>query len=102
MSKLKQWGFNPDYPDPAETWKPGEKVPEWLSDNAKVAGFNSDGSIMLDTYTDKEGKVHIRDTYRPIDLVVIPMEHLLVYGNGLMKVISPEQLEFLYETPEEE
>lgn len=97
MSKLKQWGFNPEYPNPAETWKPGEKVPSWLSENAKVAGFNGDGSIILDTYTDKDGKVHIRDTYRPIDLVVIPMGHLLVYGNGLMKVVSPEQLDFLYE-----
>ena len=102
MSKLKQWGFNPEYPNPAETWKPGERVPSWLSENAKVTGFNGDGSIMLDTYTDKEGKVHIRDIYRPIDLVVIPMGYLLVYGNGLMKVISPEQLEFLYETPKEE
>ena len=97
MSKLKQWGFNPEYPNPAETWKPGEKVPGWLSENAKVVGFNGDGSIMLDTYTDKEGKVHIKDIYRPVDLVVIPMGHLLVYGNGLMKVISPEQLDFLYE-----
>ena len=98
MSKLKQWGFNPDYPDPAETWKSGDKVPGWLSDNARVAGFNKDGSIILDTYIDKEGKVHIRDTYRPVDLVVIPKNHLLVYGNGIMKVISPEQLDFLYES----
>ena len=98
MSKLKQWGFNPDYPDPAETWKPGDKVPGWLSDNARVAGFNKDGSIILDTYIDKDGKVHIRDTYRPVDLVVIPKNYLLVYGNGIMKVISPEQLDFLYES----
>ena len=54
MLKLKQWGYNPDYPIIAETWELGDPVPAWLSDHAKVAGFNSDGSILLDMYTDKE------------------------------------------------
>ena len=97
MSELRQWGFNPDYPDPAETWTPGERVPWWLSDNAKAVGFNGDGSIILDSYTDNNGTMHIRDTYRPIDLVAIPKDHLLVYGKGIMKVISQKQLDFLYD-----
>lgn len=96
MPKLEQWGYNPDFPIIAETWELGDPVPAWLSDHAKVAGFNSDGSILLDTYTDREGNLHIRDTYRPIDLVVIPKNHKLIYGEGIMKVISQKQLDFLY------
>ena len=53
MLKLKQWGYNPDFPEIAETWKFGEKVPEWLSDQAKIAGFDSTGGLLLETYTDK-------------------------------------------------
>lgn len=96
MLKLNQWGKNPNWPQTIELWTPGEIVPEWLSDRAKVLGFSEKGDIILDTHLDSKGNLHIRDTYRPIDLVVIPQGHYLAYGKGLLKPISPEQLDMLY------
>lgn len=99
MPKLKQTGFNPNFPLEAETWKPGEKVPEWLSDRAKISGFDGEGNIMLDIKTDERGRIHIRDTYRPIDLVTLEnSESIIIYGEGFsLKVLNQEQIDFLYE-----
>ena len=103
MRKLKQWGYNPDYPIEVEGWKIGEKVPDWLSDVAKVSGFDGKtGDILLDMWTDKQGKFHIKDTYRPIDLLVIPnTDSMVVYGDGKLIVLDPEEIDFLYIETEE-
>lgn len=98
MLKLNQWGKNPEWPQSVEVWTPGEEIiPEWLSDRAKISGFTDKGNIILDSYTDSKGNLHIKDTYRPIDLIVIPRGHYLVYGKGLLRSISPEQLDMIYE-----
>lgn len=99
MLKLKQWGHNPNFPEIAETWRFGEKVPEWLSDQAKIAGFDSTGGLLLETYTDQgTGKIHIKDTYRPTDLIVLDSkDHFVIYGKGFpLKVLSPEQIDMIY------
>jgi hypothetical protein len=97
MLKLKQWGYNPSYPIEAESWKFGEPVPGWLSDVARVLGFNSDGGIILETYKDASGKIHIKDTYRPIDIFVLPNEDaMIIYGEGKRLVIDETKLDLLY------
>ena len=99
MLKLKQWGHNPNFPEIAETWKVGERVPEWLSDQAKVSGFDPTGGILLETHTDQStGKIHIKDTYRPIDLIVLDSkDHIVIYGKGYpLKALSPIQVDMIY------
>lgn len=44
-----QRGENNKYPMEIETWKFGEKIPEWLSDRANVKFIDGEGNITLNT-----------------------------------------------------
>lgn len=42
-----QRGENPKYPYKIKTWRLGEDVPEWISDNAKIQFLDGEGNITL-------------------------------------------------------
>ena len=42
-----QKGDNPKYPKEIVTWRYGEKVPEWISDNAKITFIDGLGNVTL-------------------------------------------------------
>lgn len=47
MNLYKQKGENLKYPEKIEIWKRDDKVPEWLSDRAKVININEKGEIQI-------------------------------------------------------
>lgn len=54
-----QTGYNSDYPKKIITWRFGEKVPEWISDNAKVIFIDGEGNITLDIVETSSGGIEI-------------------------------------------
>lgn len=61
MATLKQRGRNSNYPETCETWKYGEKIPDWLSDKAKINAIDSrSGNPELDLIETKSGGYEIR------------------------------------------
>ena len=48
-NKIKQKGYNPDYPEIAEIWKYGDPIPEWLSDRANITGLDDNGNPVIET-----------------------------------------------------
>jgi hypothetical protein len=60
--KYKQRGENPRYPNEIEIWRLGLKVPEWLSDRAKVKFIDGDGNITLEKRSLSGGGYDILDS----------------------------------------
>ena len=56
----KQRGKNNKYPAKIEVWRIGEKVPEWLSDRAKVKFIDGEGNVTLDRRDRGDGSYEIR------------------------------------------
>lgn len=57
--KYRQKGYNCLWPWEIETWRIGEKVPEWLSDIALVEFIDGEGNITLRTRSISNGGYEI-------------------------------------------
>ena len=92
-----QRGMNNLYPEKIETWKVGEKVPEWLSDNAKVLSLDDEGNIRLDTNKLSTGGIAIKNSSGFGVLVELKtINSIVCYSPGKIFSLKPEQLELLY------
>ena len=99
MSKLIQTGRNPDWPKETDRfWRYGSgSPPVWLTDEAKVLGFDSTGSAILETSTTESGGLIIKSA--TANLVVLPtMDSWILFKEGLgFLSMTNEQKELIYE-----
>lgn len=115
--KYRQKGYNCLWPWEIETWKMGEKVPEWLSDIALVEFIDGEGNITLRTRSINNGGYEILQAgidkaitlvrvNKKEDFVFIPSRSTLPKQlsrfelsdfSSLPLSISPSQLKLLYD-----
>jgi len=94
----KQRGRNTKYPETIEIWKIGEKVPEWLSDRAKVKFIDGNGDITLDRRDRGDGSFEIIGASGIQTLVTVSERSGVVcFGEGRVFSLRKRQLEILYE-----
>jgi hypothetical protein len=99
MSKLIQTGRNPDWPKETDRfWRYGSgSPPAWLTDEAKVSGFDPSGSAILETSTTESGGLIIKSA--TANLVVLPtLDSWILFKEGLgFLSMTNEQKELIYE-----
>ena len=99
MSKLIQTGRNPDWPKEIDKfWRYGSgSPPAWLTDEAKVSGFDPSGSAILETSTTESGGLIIKSAMT--NLVVLPtLDSWILFKEGLgFLSMTNEQKELIYE-----
>ena len=114
--KYRQKGYNCLYPPKIETWRLGEKVPEWLSDRAAIEFIDGEGNITLKTRSLSGGGFEIiqaggRETlckvskkedyiYKPIDSKEKLPEEFEPWDKRNLGIrgMKKETLENIYET----
>lgn len=99
MLKLKQKGFNPNFPEKAELWKikSEEQLPDWIIDRAKVEILNNQTTLCKRRITsggyeilDSSGKIAILTVNKEEDGgVLYSKTHPLIY-------LTEKQLSLLY------
>lgn len=93
-----QRGRNDKYPEKIEVWKPGDKVPEWLSDRAKVELVDlGNADKILKIIELSSGGYEIPDASGKNVLIRVPKEGWVCYGNNKIFSLSALELELLYE-----
>lgn len=116
--KYKQRGYNCLWPLEIETWRLGEKVPEWLSDIALVEFIDGEGNITLRMRNTSGGGYEILQAgvdkavtlismKKKEDYVCIPVKsdrlkdfppEFEQYSSPFfLRSISPQQLKLIYE-----
>lgn len=97
-NKIKQKGYNPDYPKVAEVWKYGDPIPEWLSDRAEIKGLDKEGKPVLDVRKETTGEIEILESGKRNILVKLKSEDSVLLYSETHPIISltPHQLELLY------
>ena len=94
----KQRGRNDKYPAKIEVWRIGEKVPEWLSDRAKVKFIDGEGNVTLDRRDRGDGSYEIVSAAGVQNLVIVSERTGAVcFGDGRIFSLRERQLEILYE-----
>jgi hypothetical protein len=96
---VQQIGENKKYPQKALVWEYGMKVPEWLSDQAKVKFIDGEGNITLETQMSNIGSIGILDCSGKKTLVTLKDSgSVLIYEKsyGIMS-LTKRQLNLLYE-----
>ena len=99
-----QRGENKNYPYQITTWKIGEKIPEWLSDQAKVKFIDGEGNLTLDWLETSTGGLEIQDSSGLNVLTRLKTkDSILCYSSGTNKIFSltPVQFNLLYQSGEE-
>lgn len=100
MDRYKQIGYNNKYPIIVETWKIGEKIPDWLSDVSKVSFIDGNGDVTLDWIKNDTGGVEIKDstginilikTDKATDIICKDINNSNIFH------LSKEQFDLLYE-----
>lgn len=96
--KVKQKGYNLDYPLEAELWRYGDPVPEWLSDRANIAGLDKEGKPILDVRNETSGAIEILESGKRDVLVRLKSKDSVLLYSETHPIISltPHQLELLY------
>ena len=99
MSKLIQTGHNPDWPHETDKfWRFGTgSPPSWITDEAKVSGFDSAGAAILETSTTESGGLIVKSA--TADLVVLQTpDSWILYDDSLgFLSMTNEQKELIYE-----
>lgn len=94
----KQRGRNSKYPSKVEVWKIGDKVPEWLSDRAKVKFIDGEGNVTLDRRDRRDGSYEIIEAAGIQTLVTVEERGgVICFGDGKIFSLRERQLEILYE-----
>lgn len=96
---MKQRGYNDKYPETIEAWRLNEKIPEWLSDRAKITFIDGSGNVTLDKTDDPDGGYAIKDASGTRELVrTKSKDDYVCFGNNKVFSLSRKQLEILYES----
>ena len=100
MEIYRQYGNNSNYPEEIETWRWGDKIPEWISDKAKVTFIDGDGNITLETRETNTGGIEISNSSGTDILLKLGSKSDIVckniVGDSDIFVLSPIQLKLLY------
>lgn len=62
MNIYSQSGYNDKFPGSIKVWRVGDKIPEWLSDRAKIEFVDGDGNLTLSTLETSTGGIEIMDS----------------------------------------
>lgn len=94
----QQAGKNDKYPQTIETWRKGDKVPEWLSDICKVTFVDGNGDITLESReTSTGGYELISSTGNETVIKTINSNDYVCRGdNGKIFSLTQIQLDLLY------
>lgn len=93
-----QRGRNSLYPETIETWKQGERVPEWLSDRAKVELVDlGNADKKLKTSLLSSGGYEIYEASGKSVLVRVPEDGYVCFGDNRVFGLSQKELDLLYE-----
>ena len=93
-----QRGRNDKYPEKIETWKKGQRVPEWLSDRAKIelVDLGNEDKILKMTNL-SSGGYELYDASGKNVLTRVPEENGYVcFGDSKIFSLSQRELELLY------
>lgn len=95
---VTQRGWNPDYPKEALIWIPGNPIPEWLSDRAKISGIQGN-QVILATRPRTSGGYEILEPSGKNALVILERDDSVVLFSETHPILSvtPHQLELLYD-----
>lgn len=95
---LIQRGRNNLYPESIEAWKPGMRVPEWLSDRAKVELVDlGNADKVLKMVELSSGGFEIPDSSGKSILVRVPKDGYVCFGDNRIFGLSQRELDLLYE-----
>lgn len=93
-----QRGRNNLYPETIEIWKIGDKVPEWLSDRAKIEMVDlGNADKILKTTELSSGGYEIYEASGKNVLVRVPKEGTVCFGDNRVFSLSKMELDLLYE-----
>lgn len=94
----KQRGWNDKYPKKIEIWEIGDKIPEWLSDRARVKFIDGDGNVMIDRRDREDGSYEVISADGIKNLVTVPERNGVICFDGkIIFGLKKTQLEILYE-----
>ena len=97
---LIQKGRNSAYPEKIETWRYGEKTPEWLSDICKVRAMEGSGNLILDIRKTTSGGYELLNSTGDGSSIVTAtrMDDYICHGVNGGKVFSltESQINLLY------
>lgn len=93
-----QRGRNEKYPEKIEVWRKGSKVPEWLSDRAKIDMLDLGNEDKILKITElSSGGYELFDSSGKNVLVKVPEENGYVcFGNSKIFALKERELELLY------
>jgi hypothetical protein len=94
----KQRGRNNRYPDSILIWSPGEDVPEWLSDRARVDSVDLEtGNKQLKINALSSGGIEILASDRVSVLVrTTGPDAYVCFGDNMVFSLTKTQLDLLY------
>lgn len=100
MKEFKQKGENKKYPNEIIAWIVGDKIPEWLSDKAKVKFVDGEGNITLETNETTTGGLEIKDSTGTSILVRLESKSDYVCidkeNKGSIFTLTKKQINLLY------
>lgn len=101
--RMIQRGMNDRYPDTIDTWRLGEKIPEWLSDKAQVTFIDGEGNLTINIRDLNSGGKEIIEANGKSTLVKMETSNSRVCYSPDSPIFSlrPEQLDLLYECEED-
>ena len=97
----EQKGENDKYPKEIKIWKIGEKIPEWLSDSAKVLFIDGNGNITLDTIDNNTGGYEIKSSSGDTLVSLKKKSDIVCFGNSKIFGLSEKQFNLIYNNTNE-
>lgn len=90
-----QCGRNEKYPEQIETWKKGEPLPAWISDNCKIIAM--EGTTLIPWYRNVVGGGYeiVRENGQAL-VSTKSDEDYVCLGNGKIFSLTPKQMGLLY------
>lgn len=95
-----QCGRNEKYPEQIETWKRGEELPSWISDNCKIIRIEGTSLIPEIRGVLGGGFEIVRETGQAL-VSTKSDDDYVCFGNGRIFSLTERQLKFLYKEKEE-
>lgn len=94
-----QCGRNDKYPEQVETWRKGEPLPSWISDNCKIIGM--EGTSLIPCYRGVVGGGYeiIRENGQSLVSTKSDKDFVCLGDNKIFS-LTPKQMELLYKEKE--
>jgi hypothetical protein len=96
MMDYKQIGYNDRYPVIVSVWSLGDKIPEWLSDNAKIKFIDGEGLKTLDIRYKGDGYDIMNTDGINILCSAKTKDSKVCFGGGKFFSMTTEQFRYVY------